>query len=289
MHLHSALKKIEPLGQKLTGQLPLCPWLPILERLDPRTLSAYPPPANIRVMAEEGPFKQLRFNDTHNVWFPKETALSAELWSEYLCVFWPHRANGHYYLNHGTLIKPGDICLDCGACEGFFGLQALAAGAEKVICIEPSETMAACLKKTFATEIKTGRVLVENVAAGAMEGTVRFSFDGLDPFSGKIGAATTAINIPMTTITKICADLKLPRVDFIKMDIEGAEIQALEGALPLLEKFHPKLAITTYHRPFDYRMLHALAIASSYRKIYAAGLTQRGDGIYRPMMMHASK
>lgn len=106
---------------------------------------------NIRVMAEDGGFKHLRFNDTHNAWFPQETALSAELWSEYLSVFWPHRANGHYYLNHGTLIKPGDICLDCGACEGFFGLQALAAGAAKVICIEPSETMAACLKKNFCS------------------------------------------------------------------------------------------------------------------------------------------
>jgi FkbM family methyltransferase len=240
-------------------------------------------------MAEDGGFKHLRFNDTHNAWFPQETALSAELWSEYLSVFWLHRANGHYYLNHGTLIKPGDICLDCGACEGFFGLQALAAGAAKVICIEPSETMAACLKKTFAAEIKTGRVLVENVAAGVMEGTVRFSFDGLDPFSGRIGAATTAINIPMTTITKICADLRLSRVDFIKMDIEGAEIQALEGALPLLEKFHPKLAITTYHRPFDYAALRALAIAAGYQQIRSAGLTQRDDGIYRPMMLHAWK
>ena len=132
-------------------------------------------------------------------------------------------------------------------------------------------------------------MLVENVAAGVMEGTVRFSFDGLDPFSGRIGAATTAINIPMTTITKICADLRLSRVDFIKMDIEGAEIQALEGALPLLEKFHPKLAITTYHRPFDYAALRALAIAAGYQQIRSAGLTQRDDGIYRPMMLHAWK
>jgi len=289
MKLSGLFKKLEPLGQKLTGQLPLCPWAVILERLDPRKLSAYPPPMNIRVMAEEGPFKQLRFNDTHDAWFPKETVISTELWSEYLCVFWPHPANGHYYLKSGTIINPGDICLDCGACEGFFALQALGAGAEKVICVEPSETMSACLRKTFAVEIQTGRVVVQNVAVGVLEGTARFSFDALDPFSGRMGSTTTSINIPVTTIAKLCIDLQLPRVNFIKMDIEGAEIQALEGAMPVLTKFHPKLAITTYHRPFDYRMLHALAVAGSYRKIYAAGLTQRGDGIYRPMMLHASK
>jgi hypothetical protein len=46
---------------------------------------------------------------------------------------------------------------------------------------------------------------------------------------------------------------------------------------------------TTYHRPFDYAMLHALATAAGYRQIHAAGLTQRGDGIYRPVMLHAWK
>lgn len=51
MHCRSVLKRIEPIGQKLTGQLPLCPWVAILERLDSRMLSAYPPPVNIRVIA----------------------------------------------------------------------------------------------------------------------------------------------------------------------------------------------------------------------------------------------
>ena len=36
-------------------------------------------------------------------------------------------------------------------------------------------------------------------------------------------------------------------------------------------------------------MLHALATAAGYRQIHAAGLTQRGDGIYRPVMLHAWK
>jgi hypothetical protein len=39
----------------------------------------------------------------------------------------------------------------------------------------------------------------------------------------------------------------LPRIDFIKMDIEGAELEALRGTESVLRQFRPKLAITVYH------------------------------------------
>lgn len=54
------------------------------------------------------------------------------------------------------------------------------------------------------------------------------------------------------SIDDFVREKKLPRVDFIKMDIEGAELGALKGAEETLRTFRPKLGISLYHKENDF-------------------------------------
>lgn len=54
--------------------------------------------------------------------------------------------------------------------------------------------------------------------------------------------------VPVTTLDNVLLDTP---VTFIKMDIEGSELNALRGGEALIRKYHPKLAICIYHKPED--------------------------------------
>lgn len=56
------------------------------------------------------------------------------------------------------------------------------------------------------------------------------------------------ISIPVTTVDN---ELKSEKVTFIKMDIEGAELESLKGCKRTILNNKPKLAICVYHKPED--------------------------------------
>lgn len=68
------------------------------------------------------------------------------------------------------------------------------------------------------------------------------SFDIIDGYTGKIQSQC---------IDDFVADNNIPLIDFIKMDIEGAELPALKGAISVIKQFRPKLAIAIYHNMDD--------------------------------------
>ncbi|MGH9631402.1 MAG: FkbM family methyltransferase, partial [Bryobacteraceae bacterium] len=149
-------------------------------------------------------------------------------------------------------VQPGDIVLDCGANVGTFTRQALNDGAELVVAIEPAPENLECLRRAFAPEIASGRVLVYPKGVWHKDDFLPMYIhpenSPADSFlMHNEHSELSAKKIPLTTIDKLVAELQLPRVDYIKMDIEGAEPNALEGARQTLSKYHPRVSVAVYH------------------------------------------
>jgi FkbM family methyltransferase len=181
-------------------------------------------------------------------------------------------------------VQAGDVVLDCGADIGTFTRTALGHGAATVVAIEPSPEKEPCLRRNFEQEIAAGRVIVVTKGVWNQDGTLRL-YDDTGSVVDRRGTGR-GVDIQLTTIDELVADLKLPRVDFIKMDIEGAEKQALAGARGVILKFHPRMSIATEHL-FD----DAVAIPRTVREIspgyaLACGPCEWADGHIRPQTVY---
>jgi hypothetical protein len=71
---------------------------------------------------------------------------------------------------------------------------------------------------------------------------------GLNPGFSLSGKAA----MPLTTVDQVMAERPGLRLDFLKMDIEGAELSALRGARQTLLRDRPRLAISLYHQVDDF-------------------------------------
>jgi FkbM family methyltransferase len=157
---------------------------------------------------------------------------------------------GIYFSGEHT-VRPGDVVLDCGANVGVFTRAALERGASRVIAIEPGPENVESLRRNFAKEIAEGRVTVVPKGvwheSGELELRVSPTNSAADSFVMNPPDSHVIGKIPVTTIDNLVADLGLDSVGFIKMDIEGAEPNALAGARRTLERFKPRLSVSAYH------------------------------------------
>jgi FkbM family methyltransferase len=158
--------------------------------------------------------------------------------------------------------QPGDIVLDCGANIGVTVQQWLQAGAKKIIAIEPAPENIECLRRNFPSEIASGQVVVYPKGVWDKDDTLTLRVDpensAADSFVIRRDGARETKQIPLTTVDKLVSELGLDRVDFIKMDIEGAEQRALAGAQATIARYHPRLSLCTYHLPDDPERIPAL-------------------------------
>lgn len=146
-------------------------------------------------------------------------------------------------------VHQGDVVFDCGAHIGGFTRVALRAGARLVVAIEPEQANLVALRRNLEAEIKAGKVRI--VEKGVWDKIGRLSLHVSQ--TGDSHSVVVPQNaqrdeaIEVTTIDALAAGMKLTRVDFVKMDIEGAERNALRGARDVIRRFKPRLAISSYH------------------------------------------
>lgn len=166
------------------------------------------------------------------------------------------------YQGHTVEISEGDTVIDCGAHVGVLTRYALDRGARRVISIEPDPANILCLRRNFSKEIAAGTVTVIEKGVWNEAAEIQFEHDVHDSsrhtFHHQPNAEVELTSISVVPLDQIVSELGIDRVDFIKMDIEGAEREALEGAQATLRRFRPEMAICTYHLDDDPRAVRAV-------------------------------
>jgi FkbM family methyltransferase len=173
--------------------------------------------------------------------------------SDYVLPFNLAEQERKIYGTGARAVQPDDIVLDCGANVGVFVREAITNGAKLVVAIEPAPENIECLRRNFAREIEGGKVIVYPKGVWNKDDFLTLNVDpansAADSFLIQREGAQAVARVPLTTIDKLVEELRLPRVDYIKMDIEGAEPNALEGAQATLARFTPRLSLSAYHAP----------------------------------------
>jgi len=184
----------------------------------------------------------------------------------------------------------GDIALDCGANIGVTVHEELAAGAKTVVAIEPAPENLECLRRNYPTEIASGRVIVVPKGVWDKDDFLTLRVDpknsAADSFVIKREGAVDLEKVPLTTIDKLVAELKLQRVDYMKLDIEGAEPRALSGAKDTLAKYKPRLSVASYHEPDHPKVIPEIIHAARADYQMACGPCSETEHSIRPDVLY---
>jgi FkbM family methyltransferase len=194
-----------------------------------------------------------------------------------------------FYESAGYGVRAGDVVLDCGANVGLYTLEALARGASLVVAVEPALDNVECLRRNLAGEIAAGRVVVYPKGVWDKDDVLPLNVQPSNTASYSVAlryrGASPGPSVELTTIDELMRDLRLERVDYISMDIEGAERAALGGGAQTIRRFHPRMAVSLEHRYDDPETIPAMvrSLWSGYRS--APGLCIEQNAGLRPAIM----
>lgn len=150
-----------------------------------------------------------------------------------------------------TIYFPLEICpltddevfVDCGAYDGDSirsFLDQPKKSFRKAYSFEPDPVNFKKLQEDVSLQAECDSIVLQCAAVGAHNGTVTFSGDGNEASS--VGKGEMVVNC--VTLDSVLAGAE---PTYVKMDIEGAELEALNGARGIIQRHAPVLAICTYH------------------------------------------
>ena len=142
---------------------------------------------------------------------------------------------------YNKLNLSGDVCLDIGAHIGLW-TKKLSKDFNQVICFEPLQIHIDCHKKNCKeldnitlhecalSDSETDSIMTTNKLNSGMSTLLEPNWEDKDTVIVK---------------TKTLDSFNLPKVDFIKIDVEGYELQVLSGGRETITKYKPKIYIET--------------------------------------------
>lgn len=153
-----------------------------------------------------------------------------------------------------SVLPPGGAAIDIGAHKGAytFWMAKRVGRRGTVISVEPQQRVAAGLERSVAAW-GLGQVRVVHAAASnrAGQGTINIPRDSTHGASMRSLAADRVVDVTpvrLVTINELTGEHALARLDFIKIDAEGHEIEIVEGGLDAIERLRPSLLVESEAR-----------------------------------------
>ena len=148
-----------------------------------------------------------------------------------------------------NFISPRFTIIDLGANQGFYTILAsLRAPLGKVYAFEPHPTERAKLIKNLHLN-NSQNVIVESLAVGNFQGSTSFhacfdcqgSFSSIMPPAQDVYSHIKIIRVPITTLDQYIKTRKIKKIDLLKVDVEGGELNVFKGGLHVLAKKRPMI------------------------------------------------
>jgi FkbM family methyltransferase len=143
--------------------------------------------------------------------------------------------------------RPGNVVYDLGANAGFYAvIAARSVGSQgRVYAFEPTPTLAERVR-TNAARNRLANIEVVEAAVSNIDGEIQFGVVGPLSVSNSIRAVGNAGTTVVSCLRLDSFCLDHPHPDLMLIDIEGAELDALEAALEMIRTKHPVIMVEVH-------------------------------------------